>query len=77
MVKQICERLTVGSLSEQEYLSTLEASSPTIVGSAVYDALIGRCALKAGAAVLVTWNVQHFMRLGPDVSRLVRTPVEL
>ncbi|MCX6630670.1 MAG: hypothetical protein NTW28_23890, partial [Candidatus Solibacter sp.] len=33
IVKQIRERLTVVSLSEQEYVSTLEAASPTIVGN--------------------------------------------
>ena len=77
IVKQICERLTIVSLSESEYVSTLEGASPTIVGNTVYDALIARCAIKAEAAVLLTWNVQHFMRLGPDVSRLVKTPAEL
>jgi predicted nucleic acid-binding protein len=76
-VRQIRERLTLVSLNEQEYVSTLEAASPTIVGNTAYDALIARCALKAGAAVLLTWNVQHFMRLGPDVSRIVKTPVDL
>jgi len=50
IVRQIRERLTLISLSEQEYLSALElASSGTIVGAAVYDALIAHCAVKAGA----------------------------
>jgi len=77
IVKQIRERLTIVSLSESEYVSTLEAVSPTIVGNTAYDALIARCATKAGAAILVTWNVQHFMRLGAEVARLVKTPAEL
>jgi len=77
IVKQIRERLTVVSLSEQEYVTTLEAASPTIVGNAAYDALIARCAIKAGATVLLTWNVQHFVRLGPDVACLVKTPAQL
>jgi predicted nucleic acid-binding protein len=48
IVKQIRERLTLITLSEQEYVSTLElASSGTIVGPAAYDALIAHCALKA------------------------------
>ena len=64
IVKQIRERLTIVSLSEQEYVATLETASPTIVGNAAYDALIARCAIKAGANVLLTWNVKHFMRLG-------------
>jgi predicted nucleic acid-binding protein len=58
-------------------LEALEAASPTIVGNAAYDALIARCAIKAGATVLLTWNVKHFMRLGSEVARLVKTPAEL
>jgi len=41
------------------------------------DMLIARCAVKAGAATLLTWNVRHFVRLGQDIARLVKTPVEL
>jgi len=77
IMRQIREKLTIVSLTEQEYVSTLETASPAIVGNTAYDALIARCAIKAGAAVLLTWNVRHFMRLGPDVSRIVKTPVEL
>ena len=77
IISQIRERLTVVSLTEQEYVSTLEAASPAIVGNTVYDALIARCAMKAGAKVLLTWNVHHFMRLGPDVARIVKTPAEI
>jgi predicted nucleic acid-binding protein len=78
IVKQIRERLTLITLSEQEYVSALElASSGTIVGAAVYDALIGHCALKAGADILLTWNVLDFTRLGSAVAQLVKTPLEL
>jgi predicted nucleic acid-binding protein len=78
IVKQIRERLTLITLSEQEYVSALElASSGTIVGAAAYDALISHCALKAGADVLLTWNVRDFTRLGSAIARLVKTPLEL
>lgn len=78
IVKQICERLTLISLSEQEYVSALElASSGSIVGAAAYDALIAHCALKAGADTLLTWNVRDFTRLRPAVARLVKTPLDL
>ena len=77
-MKQIQERLTVIALSEQEYVSALElAASGSIVGAAVYDALIAHCALKAEADVLLTWNVRDFARLGSAVGRLVKTPLEL
>jgi predicted nucleic acid-binding protein len=78
IVKQIRDRLTLISLSEQEYVSALEqASAGAIVGAAAYDALIAHCALKAGADVLLTWNVRDFTRLGTSVARLVKTPLEL
>ena len=78
IVKQIRERLTLIALNEQEYVSGLErASSETIVGAATYDALIAHCALKAGAYILLTWNVRDITRLGPAVARLVKTAMEL
>ena len=78
IVKQIRERLTLITLSEPEYVSALEQSSAgTIVGAAAYDALIAQCALKAGADILLTWNVRDFTRLGPAVARLVKTPLDL
>lgn len=78
IVKQMRERLSLIALSEQEYVSALElASSEGIVGAAAYDALIGYCALKAGADTLLTWNVRDFTRFGSAVARLVKTPLEL
>ena len=78
IVKQILERLTLITLGEEEYVSALErASSGGIVGAAFYDVLIAQCAIKAGAAILLTWNVRDFSRLGPAVARLVKTPLEL
>lgn len=78
IVKQIRERLTLITLSEQEYVSALElASSGAIVGAATYDALIAYCAVKAGADVLLTWNVRDFRRLGAAIAPLVKTPLEL
>ena len=77
ILKQIRDRLTVISLTEQEYVSALESVSGSIVGGAAYDALIAQCAVKAGAEVLLTWNVRDFTRFGPHIARLVRTPLEM
>jgi predicted nucleic acid-binding protein len=49
-----------------------QAAQAGIAGGAVYDALIARCALKAKAQTLYTWNVRHFQRLGADLH--VHTP---
>ena len=78
IVGQIRERLTLISLSEDEYFSALQlASGESIIGAANYDALIAKCALKAGAEVLLTWNVKDFIRFGASVAPLVKTPLEI
>jgi len=40
----------------------------------LYDALLARCARKAAAEVIYTWNVQHFRRLDPEVVKRIKTP---
>ena len=64
------------SLTEQEYVSALESVSGTVVGGAAYDALIAKCAIKAGADVLLTWNARDFTRFGAEIAKLVKTPLE-
>jgi len=66
------------TLGQTEYLAALEhASSAEIVGAALCDALIAHCALKAAAAVLLTWNVRDFARISRVVADLVKTPADL
>jgi len=77
ILKQIRDRLTLIALSEAEYVPALESVSATIVGGAAYDALIARCALKAQAETLLTWNVRDFTRMGPEVARIVKTPAQM
>lgn len=77
IIQQIIDRLNVIALNEQEYLSALRNVSATIVGGAAYDALIAHCAVKSGADLLLTWNVRDFIRFGPDIARLVKTPLEV
>jgi predicted nucleic acid-binding protein len=69
------ERLTTVVLDEMEYVKVLEeAAGGGNCGGTIYDAIIGRCAVKAKAETLYTWNVRHFIRLGAKVASLVRTP---
>ena len=76
VVRQIRDRLTLVSLTETEYVGTIQAASATITGGAIYDAFIARCATKVSADVLLTWNQRDFTRLGDHIARLVRTPEE-
>lgn len=69
------ERLTLIALDSREYSSTIrEAASAGIVGGMLYDALLARCARKAAAEVIYTWNLQHFRRLGREIARRIKTP---
>ena len=71
----IRERLTVIALEPDEYYSAIGgAAAAGILGGTVYDALIAQCALKSKAAIIYTWNVDHFRRVGPEVAKRVRTP---
>jgi len=71
----VCERLTVLTLSGKEYFAALEAlAAAGVVGGGIYDGMLAHCAMKARAEVIYTWNVKHFKRLGPDIARRVSAP---
>ena len=75
VLDNIRERLTPIALTEQDYHSLIsEAAAEGVMGGTIYDALIARCAIKAKASIIYTWNVDHFRRLGADVAKRVRTP---
>jgi predicted nucleic acid-binding protein len=75
-LRSIRENLTVVGLNGQEYFQVAqEAAAANIVGGAVYDALVGRCALKAKAQILYTWNTKDFLRL-PGIGNRVKRPDE-
>jgi predicted nucleic acid-binding protein len=69
------DRLTTITLDNEEYCSAIaDAAAEGVLGGTIYDALIAQCALKAKAAIIFTWNVDHFRRLGPEIAKRVRTP---
>jgi predicted nucleic acid-binding protein len=75
LLDQIRERLTVISLDEEDYYAVIaSAVAQGIVGGMIYDALLAKCAIKANAAIIYTWDLDHFRRLGPEAARRVRTP---
>lgn len=74
-LETILERLNVITLSPVDYVAAIrEAAEIGIEGGAVYDALLGACAVKANVDVLYTWNARDFSRLSPNVSKRVRIP---
>jgi predicted nucleic acid-binding protein len=72
---EVEERLELLYLNAREYrLAINQAAHYGVLGGTVYDALLGQCALKAGATRILTWDVAHFQRLGPEIADKVRTP---
>jgi predicted nucleic acid-binding protein len=69
------ERLTLVALDEEEYFQMAQdCAAAGLASGAIYDALLGRCALKANARAIYTWNSKDFMRLPAAISRRVKTP---
>jgi predicted nucleic acid-binding protein len=74
-IDEIKDRLRTIVLDSEEYCSTIaDAAAEGLVGGTIYDGLIARCAIKARADIIFTWNIDHFRRLGPEVAKKVRTP---
>jgi predicted nucleic acid-binding protein len=74
-IEDIRQRFTTVALDHDEYWSAISDSAiQGIVGGTIYDALIARCAVKAKATVIYTWNVNHFRRLGSEIAKRVQTP---
>jgi predicted nucleic acid-binding protein len=68
-------RLAVVSPTETDYMSAIATAARSgVTGGGLYDALLARCALKAKADWLYTWNVKHFTRLGADLAARVKRP---
>lgn len=71
----VCERLETIALDSHEYVSAIqEASANGVIGGTVYDALLAECARKAGATVILTWNLNHFRRVLRELADRVQTP---
>jgi len=71
----IRERLTLIALDEREYFQMVEACAACgLASGAVYDAILGHCALKAKAKVIYTWNTKDFLRLSPAIAARVKNP---
>jgi predicted nucleic acid-binding protein len=75
LVQNIRERLTIISLSPEDYFAVLEKSAAArVFGGTVYDVLLAHCALKASAEILCTWNVKRFQQFGGEIAKRVQTP---
>jgi predicted nucleic acid-binding protein len=75
IIQQLRRRLRVVSLTEAEYIATIEdVAARGLMGAMVYDALLMRCAVKCQATRIVTWNAKHFKLVAPELAASIATP---
>ncbi len=74
-IRSARERLAIVGLTPEEYFEALVSFSALgIVGGAIYDAILAKCALKAQAKTVFTWNRRHYEQFGPEIARRLQTP---
>jgi predicted nucleic acid-binding protein len=74
-VEEIRKRLTVVALEEEEYFEAIgNAAQRGFTSGRVYDALLLRCAAKAKAQTIFTWNLKHFRTIAPELAGRMRAP---
>lgn len=75
IIRENLDGFRVITLSVRDHRAVLQQmESLELSGGAIYDVLIARAAIKAGADRLVTLNARHFNRLGDDVATIVWVP---
>jgi predicted nucleic acid-binding protein len=74
-LNDIQARLSLVALDGEDYFQAInEFAERGVIGGAVYDGILARCALKAEAESIYTWNVRHYRLFGPEVQKKLRTP---
>ena len=74
-VEEIRKRLTMVSLDEDEYFEAIgNAAQRGFTSGRVYDALLLRCAAKAKAQTIFTWNLKHFRAIAPELGDRMQAP---
>ena len=74
-VEEIRKRLTVVALEEEEYFEAIgNAAQRGFTSGRVYDVLLLRCAAKAKAQTIFTWNLKHFRTIAPELGDRMRAP---
>ena len=74
-VDEVRARLSAIALDADEYYETIrEAADRGLTSGRIYDALLLRCAAKANAETIFTWNLKHFRAIAPSLAERIRTP---
>jgi hypothetical protein len=76
-VDEVRRHLTLMTLDEVEYFETIQqAAGLGFTSGRIYDALLLRCARKAKARTIYTWNLRHFQSIAPDLADRIQAPGE-
>lgn len=76
-IGSIRQHLTLISLEGEEYLQLVEKiAASRITSGAIYDALQARCAVKAQADTIYSWNTKDFLRLPGGLAQRAKRPDE-
>jgi len=75
-VEHVARSFTPVTLDQHGYLWVLRHVAGAGARSGqIYDALILKCAERAGVDAVFTWNTAHFMRVAwPGMTQRIRTP---
>jgi predicted nucleic acid-binding protein len=74
-IEEIRGRLTLISLSTEEYSSTIrDVAAKGFTGGRVYDALLLACATKCKAGTIYTWNLKHYRTIAPHLASSIQSP---
>jgi predicted nucleic acid-binding protein len=74
-LEDVQANLSVVTLDDFDYVAAIRsASSQSVFGGGIYDALLAQCALKAKAEAIYTLNAKHFLRLSYAIGSLVKAP---
>jgi predicted nucleic acid-binding protein len=74
-VQEVRDRFTIVTLTEDDYLETIERTAARgLTSGRIYDALLLKCAAKAKAQTIYTWNLRHFQAIAPQQAGRIRTP---
>ncbi|PYU13418.1 MAG: twitching motility protein PilT [Acidobacteria bacterium] len=74
-VEEVRLRLTLVSLSPEEFVGTIrDASTRGLTGGRIYDALLLACAAKHKAQAIYTWNLKHYQSIAPAIASSIQVP---
>ena len=74
-VEEVRNRLTLISLSAEEYFAAIHSAASTgFTGRSIYDSLLLACASKCKAQAIYTWNLKHYQSLAPALAPRIQTP---